>query len=583
MAVCSTVVPNNPVSPSARIVFKALQAFFSNSGTEGGLWADSGSSSMSPGGSSSNSAQDLAPSIRSQVLQSGLMDALAAAMKATADSMTAAHAVRSQPELKLAVTPPDTLFDIWTHACPLWPEGHERLAVIAIAAPAAVQLLEAIMQVVSRDLPASVTAAAVPAEEGAASGMHGNTLLLCDSVEPVLYVVRWLATGITNVAGSCLQSVPELNPMLTVREFTTVLATMMVVTAEALLARQRLGPTATANFRRTSSSSSSARSRSSRSSSSSSRATDKASTQLNRKLEAMLRNLPECTKALLETLGMDSRAMVWAAAAQRDSATVEDLDSIAVTLVLCLQHAAVQTAMRRAEGTAKLQKMLLQIPAMLLHWAANTPVLTKEQELQCATNAVLLSSQCTQCWLQLDKTAYAKIDLDEGVGLVIDTQAPVPWLQPYFPAVWLEQVLPDAQKLLTVLLPYCWQQQATGTGHPVHPVLQQMCYVVNALPVLASRTGVRWAAALQVPCSLSLQGPLLLQRCCQSCLGVQSCCSAKFCNQHCRMIQKGTDLAHPSVLWQASVQLPGPFWRPVAVATAAGCISLQSCSQSFTA
>jgi len=162
--------------------------------------------------------------------------------------------------------------------------------------------------------------------------------------------------------------------------------------------------------------------------------------------------------------------VVWAAAAQRDGATADDLNSIAVTLVyvLCWQVATVPTAQQQTEGQ-KLQKLLLLVPALLLHWVGNTPALTEEQVLQCAINAVLCSQQCIQTWLKLDNTAYTQV-VKHGMGGLQERceihtlVAPEPWLQPYFPAVWLKQVLPDIQKLLAVLLPYCWQQQATGTA-----------------------------------------------------------------------------------------------------------------------
>jgi len=528
--VCSVLQPGaagGPTSQAAFTALEALEAFFNKSGAEGGLWpeTDNDRSRSHPSGQgsrSSSSPKGLAPTIRSQVLQSGLMEILAPTMTAAADSISTAtlsdRPVGSQTQLWWQIVTSALWLTIWTYMCHLWPSGRERLAVIAAAAPAAVQLSATIMQVVSRDLPVTVKAAAAEAADAqtgagsqgtstVADGVYSNTSVLYSSVQTVLQVVGWLAHGLSDL-GDTFLSMPELQPLLVMPEFTTALATMLVVSIEALLARQKLGPTAAATASRTTTgtgitspgptgsssgrahkarqpASSSTASTNSSSSSATISGTDKAAAKLNRKLEAVLKNLPECTKALLETLGMDSRAIVWAAAAQRDVAEVSDLDRIAVTLVsvLCWQPedaaAAVPTTLHLADEGQMLQKLLLQVPAVLLHWLAvvasqrkggvlSNPVLDEQQVLLYGTSFVFSSHQCTQTWLKLTKTANAQNVDDRTVGLQgsseIDALASEPWLQPYFPAVWLEQVLPDAQQLLAVLLPYCWQQQATSTA-----------------------------------------------------------------------------------------------------------------------
>jgi len=410
---------------------KTLKAFCC-AVSEAGLGPETDSDTVRPGGatsSSSSSPQGLAPIIRSQVLQSGLIDSFAAAMSIAADSILTANDVTdvndstlqdgrdlgraattsqavgvshkpqaNQPSLlrKRLMTSTHWL-TTWTHVCHMWPEGRERLAFIAAAAPAAVRLAAAMLQVTSRDLPAAVQAESQRAQEGAAGGRFSDAAILNDCVKTVLQIVSWLACGFNGLGSSHL-CMPELQPLLTMPEFITVFATMLVVTAEALLARQKLGPTAAANTSSATTSpgttgrSSSSACRSTKAASSapstdsSSNHVSRASNKLNRKLESLLRNLPESTTTLLEILGMDSRAVVWAAAAQRDRATAGELDSnsIALAFVLCWQVAAVQTARLQAEEQ-QLQKLLLLVPAVLLHWAANSPDLTKQQDLKYVT------------------------------------------------------------------------------------------------------------------------------------------------------------------------------------------------------
>jgi len=530
-AVCSSVVPTHPTSSAARAALGALDEFLWKAAAKDGLLfvsqADNGRSSTSPDttlSSSSSSPQGLATIIRSQVLQSGLMDAITAAMTATANSLQATiepnqPPFQDSPDARHNAAP-DTaigiggsyvdsalkeaplitsalLLSTWVQVYQLWPAGREQVAIAAVAAPAAMQLSAAILQVVSRDLPAAVKAA--PEVAGLTTGgAPSYSALLNHAVKELLYAVYTLVCS-TSVLDRSWLSMPELQPLLTLPEFTTVLATMMVVTAEALLARQKLGPTAAANASSTSSTCSTSTSSTSTSSTSSTCSTStsskssacqrstapsstpstdsssknsaigKTSTKITRQLEAVLRNLPDCTKTLLETLSMDSRAMVWAAAAQRDRATADDLDNIAVTLVhvLCWQFAADSTAAQTAEQQTErqqLQKLLLQVPALLLYWTANTPISTEQEVLPCTLNVVFSAQQCIHCWLQQPHvTSYAQSIKCGGLGLDVDTVT-CQWLQPYLPAVWLEQVLPDVQKLLAVLLPYCWQQQATSTA-----------------------------------------------------------------------------------------------------------------------
>jgi len=436
IAVCCSLAQTNPTSAAARTAFTALEAFCGKAADQGGPCSPTPDStrmgpsssqvgSSSTGSSSSRSVQDLGSGLRSQMLQSRLMDALAAAMSAAATTCLQAGAADDAIDPTVQDSPSSgqtaafsasevlsgmqdkqrhsleplgsaSLLRSWVNVTLLWPDGPGRLSIAAVAAPAAVRLSAAVMQVVSRHAPAAITAAAAAAR--AAAQVKPKTQpaapsfaaeVVHDAVQAVLQAVTWLALTITNQGGQPnFMYLPELQPLLVMPEFTTALATILVVSAEALLGQQERGPTTAAIAKSTSSSTSASSSLLSSSSSSPSASASlrfTSNTKMNRKLEAVLKNLPECTEALLETLGMDSRAMVWAAAAQREVVTPPGLNSIVVALlsVLCCQFmATVIPTQKHAEGQTS-RKLLLQVSALLLHLAANTPVLTEQQVLQC--------------------------------------------------------------------------------------------------------------------------------------------------------------------------------------------------------
>lgn len=99
IAVCCSVAQQDPMSTAACMAFTALEALFDKATEPGGPCGPTpdstrmGPSSSRVGSSStgrsstagsSSSVQDLAPFIRSQVLQSGLMNALSTVMTAAA-------------------------------------------------------------------------------------------------------------------------------------------------------------------------------------------------------------------------------------------------------------------------------------------------------------------------------------------------------------------------------------------------------------------------------------------------------------------------------------------------------------------
>lgn len=131
----------------------------------------------------------------------------------------------------------------WVQVSLLWPEGPGRLSVLAIAGPAVVHLSAAAMQVppvVSRDLPAAVTAGAAAGAAGAAAHLKTKTQqaapsyaveVLHEAVQSVLQAVTWLAITITNhmeAGQTSFMFLPELQPLLVMPEFTSALATMLV-------------------------------------------------------------------------------------------------------------------------------------------------------------------------------------------------------------------------------------------------------------------------------------------------------------------------------------------------------------------
>jgi len=97
------------------------------------------------------------------------------------------------------------------------------------------------------------------------------------------------------------------------------------------------------------------------------------------------------------------------------------------------------------------QQLLLLVPATLLRWASNTRATTHEH-MQQSLIVASCGDDIISCWLRSSKVVVAQLTSDTGSNL----QACGPWLQPYFPAAWLEQVLPDAHELLTVLQQRPW-------------------------------------------------------------------------------------------------------------------------------
>jgi len=391
-AVCSSAVQHSgvqEVTAPAITAFAALYDFFHKGTLQGGFLLqtdvrtglDPNIAHSATTTTGSSSALSLVPGMRSQVLQSGLMGAFAAAMAAATDEV-----LRHPPYCQQAVGTSTAaagaghldhglfptqgqyftrLLWSWHWVCQLWPAGREQVAAIAIAAPAAVQLSAAILQVVSRDLPAAVAAEAAAATtatqvrnseldqaippgavDSATHGMNIHGISYADGLSLTVSAVRktltWLAYFVGVVFDRRDLEMPELRPLLAMPEFTTVLATMAVLMSEALLAQQWLGPPAAATSTHNTSS------RSSRSSSNGTGGGSSAvgssrplptssliSTKVTRKLEAALQSLPECTKTLL---GMDSRAMVWAAAAQREQASSSFLTAITIALERVFEH-----------------------------------------------------------------------------------------------------------------------------------------------------------------------------------------------------------------------------------------------------
>jgi len=510
-AVCCSVVQHSQsqgVNLATMVAFPALEGFFHKASNTGGFLFEPGMNSSitsNSANSSSNSllycgsALSLAPGIRSQVLQSGLMAAFAAAMEAAtielachppqyqpatqtcaSFSTAAAGAGHSEPfsvsetQNQLIQYVPD-LLQCWHWVCRLWPEGREQLAAIAVAAPAAVRLSAAIMQMVSRDLPAAVAAAAAEAPQ--ASGSEGPTRPssaaysaksyadgLCGAVYGVQQTFSWLAyCVIAPREGMDSKDVgtPELEPVLVMPEFTTGLATQVVLLTQALLAQQWLGPAAAATSLHNSSSGARGAADSScplpnRNSSPSTVSTKSGlmssllSTKINRKLEAVLRNLPECIKALLETLGMDSKAVLWAAAAQRELASSVQLAVIATALSVVSGQQPDCLEDRRQ------QQLLFLVPATLLNWASSTRVNDSKQARQCAAIA---AGPCISFIDRLcSSSSFPKQSAQQHAADQCREGAASEGLEPVPPAQ-LKQLLPDIQKVLAMLLQRPWEPQ----------------------------------------------------------------------------------------------------------------------------
>jgi len=301
--------------------------------------------------------------------------------------------------------------------------------------------------------------------------------MLCDAVFQVemamSHVSGWLNDCISHVDTDNPFSLPEVRPWVTVPEFASVLATLLVVTSEALLAQQQCDQTMVTASATGGSSSSSTGSpgsctvsagRTDTTNSATSRTSTSKEKVVHRWVKGALKNLPECTKALLETLGMDSTAVAWAAAAQRQQATFAIHRNLVVAfsrLMRCFSpRGGITVVMSPACEQPRRQQLLLLIPATLLHWASNTRAITHEHEKQ----RVLIASfggEFISYWLRSSKVLFA--DLASGAGLSL--QACGPWLQPYFPAAWVQQVLPDVQKLLAELLQQPWGPPALNSAN----------------------------------------------------------------------------------------------------------------------
>jgi len=520
-------VQSQPRSMAACAVFGALDAFFRKAAQEQAFGHAHSVVDSSSTTTDSSSAISLVPGMKAEAEQSGLMDAFKTAMTAAAKHL-------QHPCLQQKPTPAfadyfpilylcGSLTKGWPQVCQLWPEGRERLAAIAIAAPAAVQLSAAIMQLVSRDLPAAVKAApeapsiilTMPACDGTQPVQdppeaRSYASDLCWAVFEVQLVMCWLNECIVDVDTDDPYSLPEVRPWAAAPEFASVLATLLVVTSEALLAQQQTAPaTATASTPSTVGGSSSSHCQAGKSSSSTNSstngspgsstgsdsrtaATNSAASRgkvVDRWLEEAIKNLPECTKALLETLGMDSTAVVWAAAAQRDQARfgiLHDLTLAFSFLMHCLSPpaAGVITLMSPTCEQALRQQLLLLVSATLLRWASNTRATTHDRMQQCVMIA-RYAGDIIHYWLRSSKVVVAELPSDTGSN----HHACGPWLQPYFPAAWLEQVLPDIQKLLAVLLQQpCRAPALTSAGKlvaeaPGHLVLLQ-CYIIPDAPAV---------------------------------------------------------------------------------------------------
>jgi len=505
---------------------------------------DSGITSNSAN-SSSSSALSLAPGLRSQVLQSGLMEAFAAAM-ATAKDVLARHPPQNQPATQTSVTSSTAaagaagaghsehvlfqtqhfthLLHSWHWVCRLWPAGRgEQVAAIAygnsVAALAAMQLSAAILHAVSGDLPAAVTAAAAAAAEAEAeaaaaeaeaaaaaeapqsrgSDDHSGRSVgvnsaksyagdLYSAVYGVQHTVSWLAHCVFEVLASLDFDMPELRP---------VLATMVVLLTQAVLAQQWLGPTAAATSTHNTSSRRSSSSKgggtgSSRplpsSSSGSSPNTvstpsevmnNLLSTKMTHKLEAVLRNLPECTKALSETLGMDSKAVVWAAAAhcalsQHQGESSGPLTVIDTALVVVFEQQSVEDPSQ--------QRLLLLVSATLLHCASNTHIQSLAQAQEWAA---IVAGSCTSFITRLCSSFPKQSAQQHGADQREDAAFQGP--KPVTPAE-LKQFLPDIQKVLAMLLQHSQEPQPPsllssvgGVEHELPGLLTRLqCHILQS-------------------------------------------------------------------------------------------------------
>jgi len=486
--VCYQVQPALQTQPkclAACAAFGALDTFFSKASTEGAF-------------SLRGTAVSLVPGIRMQAEQSGLMGTLKAAMTAVAQDWQHPRPQQQQPapafaDYNFTLHMTLLLTRTWTLVCQLWPEarcpGQQRLAAIAVAAPAAVRLSAAVLQLVSRDLPAAVKAAAPetprldlsgPGRGQSQAEQRSYASKLCCAVYQVELAMSLLSECISGVDIDDPFSLPELGPLVAMPQYASVLATLLVVTSEALLAQQQVATaTATASTPSTvGGSSSTGRSTihsnsngslgsstvsHSRTATTSSGATGAGTSKgkgVRRWAKEAIKSLLECTKALLHILDMDSTEVIWAAAAQRDQVkfgTVMNYRVLTLAfnhLMCCLSPPAadqqlegVTVVMSSTREQARLQQLLLLVPATLLHWVSNTRVTTHDDLQQCALIA-WSAGDIISYWLRSPKVVVAEVGDSTGLNL----QTCGPWLQPYFPAAWLEQVLPDIQKVLALLL-----------------------------------------------------------------------------------------------------------------------------------
>jgi len=156
-AVCCSAVQHSQsqgVTAATMAAFKALYHFLDKANSKGCFLfqahdrsgPDFSINPNSANSSSSSSIPSLAPGIRSQVLQSGLMGAVAAAMAAAADKLVRhprqqQHATQPSAESSTAAAGAGhserllfmtqsqhaaRLLQSWQWVCRLWPAGHQR-------------------------------------------------------------------------------------------------------------------------------------------------------------------------------------------------------------------------------------------------------------------------------------------------------------------------------------------------------------------------------------------------------------------------------------------------------------------------
>jgi hypothetical protein len=322
------------------------------------------------------------------------------------------------------------------------------------------------LHMINQELP-TVAATAAPAvppileESSAAETLYGTA-----------FSVAKVFKSVSCVLGSDLpQGKRDLQTFECVLpELSTVLCNIITLEAESMMLRQQLpntnaaqstfyspaGGTARTGYRISSSSSRgdltgvggfvAASGASGRRGSNTGSISDTGCTASIRRVKKAHRQLPDCIAGLLQTQGVDSRAVVWVAAAFMDFMHLGTLKVSAAAfrnLVNWIASRAPGLQHDTQQQMQQMQQQMLLVSSVLLQWAAGASRAAGDpRQVQLCSDISDIGRELIQAWLTLTEHPFAPA-------------AESLWLPGTKPAQWLQQVVPNIQGVLAALLEVC--------------------------------------------------------------------------------------------------------------------------------